>query len=177
MPTAEPSLRLFLALNPPPAVRAALADHAARWTWGTGARRYAPADWHLTLHFLGAVPQARLDALRAGLAVPVSPFTLRFGRAQRWPHGLAVLLPEAVPDALLRLHERLGDAVRALGLATDARPYRPHLTLARHAAAAEPPAQAARFDWEARDYVLVESTGQAARRYRVLQVYGDAPAV
>lgn len=168
--------RLFLALCPPPAAREALAAHAAAWRWHAGARRYAPADWHLTLHFLGAVPAGRLDELRAGLVVPVAPFMLRFGEPALWPHGLAVLLPSATPSELSRLHERLGQAVRALGLATDARPYRPHLTLARRAATAEPPAQGAAFDWPVRGYALMESTGDAARRYRVLQAYGEAPA-
>ena len=174
--SAEPrTARLFLALSPPPAVRAALAAHVQAWRWPAEARRYAPEDWHLTLHFLGAVPRERIEALCAGLAVPVVPFTLRLGLPLRWPQGLAVLLPDESPP-LLRLHEQLGQAVRALGLSTDVRPYRPHVTLARHAAAAEPPAQAAVFDWPVRGYALVESTGEAARRYRIVQAYGAVPA-
>lgn len=176
--SAEPpaaTARLFLALCPPPAVRAALAAHVQAWRWPAQARRYAPDDWHLTLHFLGAVPRARIEDLHAGLAVPVAPFTLRLGLPLCWPQGLAVLLPDASPP-LLRLHEQLGQAVRTLGLRTDARPYRPHVTLARHAATAEPPAQAAGFDWPVRGYALMESTGDAARRYRLVQAYGEVPA-
>lgn len=167
-------LRLFLALCPSETVRAALAAHAAQWRWNADARRYAPTDWHLTLHFLGAVPAARVDELRAGLAVPCAPFTLCFGQAQRWPQGLALLLPTAPPPELLELHARLDQAVRMLGLATETRPYRPHVTLARRADAAEPPTQAPAFDWPVRGYALLQSTGAAEGRYRVLQRYGGA---
>jgi 2'-5' RNA ligase len=168
--------RLFLALCPPQVVRAALAAHARAWRWSPDARPCAPDDWHVTLHFLGAVPRARIDELRAGLDVPLAPFTLRFGQPLLWPQGLAVLLPRQVPPELLSLHGALGQAVRALGLGTDARPYRPHVTLARHAATGEPPAQGAAFDWPVHGYALMESTGDTAQRYRVLQTYGAPSA-
>lgn len=172
---AEPrAARLFLALCPPPTVRAALAAHVQAWHWNPEARRYAPEDWHLTLHFLGAVARERIDELQAGLALPVSPFTLRFGVPLCWPQGLAVLLPSAEAPVLSRLHEQLAQAVRALGLRTDARPFRPHITLARHAAQAEPPAQPPAFDWPVSAYALLESTGDVAQRYRVLRTYGEA---
>ncbi len=171
-PQPDPA-RLFLALCPPPAVQAALSEHAAQWRWNADAVRYAPADWHVTLHFLGAVPRARLDALQAALACGFTPFELRFGQAALWPHGLAVLLPMAVPAALQQLHDALGRRLRQLGLRTDERAYRPHLTLARHAAAAERPAQPPAWGWTVQDYVLMESTGAAAQRYHVLQRYGQ----
>lgn len=167
--------RLFLALCPPPGVQAALEAHAAQWRWNADAVRYAPADWHVTLHFLGAVPRARLDALRAALACAWDPFELRFGEPVLWPHGLAVLLPMAVPAALQQLHDTLGRRLRQLGLRTDERAYRPHLTLARHAAAAVPPVPPPAWGWTVQDYVLMESTGEAAPRYRVLQRYGQPP--
>lgn len=169
-PAAAPA-RLFLALLPGPAVRAALEQHAQAWHWPPDAARYAPADWHVTLHFLGAVPRARLDELRAGLALPLTPFELRFGQPTLWPHGLAVLLPMAVPAALQELHDRLGARLRQLGLRTDERTYRPHLTLARRAERALPPPPPA-WGWRVRGYVLMESTGAPAARYRVLQHYG-----
>lgn len=172
-PRSEPAqaARLFLALLPDPAVQAALRSHAQAWRWPPGAARYAPPDWHVTLHFLGAVPRTRLDELRAGLDVAITPFELRFGEPMLWPHGLAVLLPMAVPAALQRLHEALGARVRQLGLRTDERAYRPHLTLARRAERAVPPAPPA-WGWRVQGYVLMESTGVPEARYRVLQQYG-----
>lgn len=169
---AAPTARLFLALLPDEVARAALAVHADAWHWPSDAARYAPADWHVTLHFLGPVPRQRIDELRAALTVPVAPFELRFGEARLWPHGLAVLLPMAIPAGMLQLHSQLGRALRHLGLRIDERPYRPHVTLARHAAQAGPPAQWPAFGWPVQGYALVESTGQAEQRYRVLQHYG-----
>src|SRR5512139_2130979 len=99
LPSAAATARLFLALCPGPQVLAAITTHAQAWRWPPGAARYTPPDWHVTLHFLGAVPRARLDELRANLAMPVQPFELRFGEPALWPHGLAVLLPMAVPAA------------------------------------------------------------------------------
>ena len=170
--TVAPTARLFLALLLDETTRAALAAHADAWHWTSDAARYAPADWHVTLHFIGPVPRQRIDELRAALAVPVAPFELRFGEARLWPHGLAVLLPMTVPAGMVQLHAQLGHALRHLGLRIDERPYRPHVTLARHAAKAEPPAQWPAFGWPVQGYALVESTGQAEQRYRVLQAYG-----
>lgn len=173
-PPGAPCARLFLALCPGVTEQAALTTHAAAWQWPAGAARYAPADWHVTLHFLGALPLSRLAELRAALAVPLTPFELRFGQAELWPHGLAVLLPLSVPQALQQLHARLEQALQGLGLTTDTRPYRPHLTLARHAAQALPPALAPVFSWHVPGYALMASTGQPGPRYRVLQHYGAA---
>ncbi len=167
--------RLFLALLPGPAVQGALQAHARAWHWPLDAQRYAPADWHVTLHFIGAAPRARLDELRAALDLPMTPFELRFGEPMLWPHGLAVLLPLAVPTALQALHDQLGVRLRRLGLRTDARAYRPHLTLARRAEQAMLPAPPA-WGWRVRGYVLMESIGQPEARYRVLQDYGGTAA-
>jgi 2'-5' RNA ligase len=170
-PVAE-TARLFLALCPGPDVSAALAAHTNTWRWPTDAQRYAPADWHVTLHFIGPVPRSRIDALRTGLKVPMKPFELRWGEPALWPHGLAVLLPIAIPEPLQALHAQLGQALRRRGLKTDERAYRPHLTLARHAAQAQPPARWPAFGWQVQGYALMESTGQAGLRYRVLQHFG-----
>jgi 2'-5' RNA ligase len=166
--------RLFLALVPGEDVQAALAAHGDAWQWNAGAARYAPPDWHVTLHFMGPVARHCLDELRAGLAVPITPFELRLGLPELWPHGLAVLCPETVPAGLQQLHARLGQALQHLGLKTDPRPYRPHLTLARHAAQAQMPLQRAVIDWHVESYALMEATGTAGSRYRVLQPYGAA---
>lgn len=171
-PLVPDSARLFLALLPDEKAKAALAIHRDQWQWPAHPSLYALQDWHLTLHFIGAVPRPRLDELRAALAVPLTPFELRLDRPELWPHGVAVLCPEDVPAALQQLHADLGQALRGLGLRTDARPYRPHLTLARRAAQARPPpAQQPRVTWRVESYALMESTGQAAQHYQVLRRY------
>lgn len=175
--------RLFVALWPDARVRAALQRWSERWTWSPDGPAAVPPparvptrDLHLTLHFLGAVPRARVPELRAALALPCTHFTLSLGRAERWPRGTAVLCADEVPPALAALHADLGARLRALGLRTEARPLRPHVTLARRAAHAEPPAAPLRLRWPVHGYVLVESRAGAAGAYRVLQRYPAAPA-
>ena len=167
------SARLFLALSPPAQVRAALAQYVAQWRWGPTARRYAPSDWHLTLHFLGEVAMAKIESIRSSLWVPMRPFKLDFGRAAHWPHGLAVLLPGRVPQELQRLHAQLQEALAGIGLKTGTRSYRPHLTLARHAGDAIEPDHEPAIHWQVDGYALMESTGKADSRYRTLQTYGQ----
>jgi 2'-5' RNA ligase len=171
-PDPSASVRLFLALWPAADQRQAIAAHASAWRWPEEAQRYAPADWHLTLHFIGATPRTRLHALGEGLAVRAEGFVLDWGTAALWPRGLAVLLPMAVPAGLQTLHARLAERLHALGCRIENRPYQPHLTLARHAAAAQPPrAPPAGWRWPVRSYALVLSTGEPHRRYQLLRRY------
>ena len=163
--------RLFLALWPDEAVRERIAEHASQWLWNADCVRYAPQDWHLTLHFIGAVPAERVSAIAAAVALPCTPFELVLDQPMLWPHGLAVLGAATLPAPLQALHERLGEALRALDLPLEARRYRPHLTLARHAAAARPPAEAAPLSWPVRAYMLALSTGRTDQRYQFLRRY------
>ena len=130
---AAATSRLFLALWPDDGTRAALAQCRDAWAWDADAVPERTEKLHLTLHFLGAVPQRRLPELIDGLRVSFSRFTLHLDRAQRWPNGVAVLTPKAVPQALLALHTALRDGLQRLNIATETRRWRPHLTLARHA--------------------------------------------
>ena len=98
-----------------------------------GAAAVVRADkLHVTLHFLGQVPADRVDAVREGIALPMTPFELTLREPRVWPGGIAVLESDA-PPALLELHVRLGLALDALGLPVEQRPYRPHVTLAKGA--------------------------------------------
>ncbi len=166
-----PSQRLFVALWPDDGVRAQLATHANQWHWPAGCRRYDSADWHVTLHFLGAVASGRIDALVAAAAAPVAPFELVLDQPGLWPRGLAVLRASVFPEPLRDLHERLGQALSGFGFALDPRPYVPHVTLARHAEAALAPTACAPVRWQVKRFALVLSTGLAAPRYRVIHSY------
>ncbi len=169
------SWRIFLALWPDAAARAALSEYALRWGWPDAARRYGESDWHVTLQFLGALPQDRLAELRAGLAVGFEPFEISLDRAELWHRGLAVLTCAQVPPALQRLHQALVQALLALGLQPETRDYLPHLTLARSANGALLPPQPPAISWMVRGYALVRSTGDARWRYDLLQQYPSAP--
>lgn len=166
------SARLFLALWPAPETVPALLAHAQAWSWTPEARRTVHEHLHITIHFLGSVPVARLDALRRGLAVPWTGCDLALDRAIVWPGGIAVLEATQVPPALAQLHAALAERLLALDLQPEARPYRPHVTLARKAVGAQPPAMREALPWPCGPgYALVRSHG-GGRGYETLQAYG-----
>ncbi|HSC63777.1 MAG TPA: RNA 2',3'-cyclic phosphodiesterase [Caldimonas sp.] len=168
-------VRLFLALWPGERVRVRLAACRDAWRWPRGAKPVADETLHLTLHFIGAFARARVAELATALAdVPVAPMSLRPGRAEVWRGGVAVLKIDGDP-ALAELHARLGDVVTSAGVALDARPFAPHVTLARRAARADPPPRSPAFRWRASGFVLVESIPGGAARYEVLDRFGAAP--
>ena len=168
---AAATSRLFLALWPDDGTRAALARCRDAWAWPADASPEPSARLHLTLHFLGAVAQPRLPELIDGLRVSSSRFTLCLDHAQRWPNGVTVLIPQAVPQALLALHAALRDALERLGVTTETLPYQPHVTLARHAGDSAAPVEILPVNWRVHGYALVESR-PVTRDYVVLRHFG-----
>jgi len=164
--------RLFLAIWPSPAESEELLRYQRRWSWPPGATPVAADRLHLTLHFIGSLPRQRLGELRSGLQVAVEPFELALNRAEAWPRGLVVLRAAAPDAALQRLHDRLGEALLALGLTPERRRFRPHVTLARRATASVPPIGAADLRWQVGSYALVESLAGTTGGYLIRQQYG-----
>ncbi|MDD2880331.1 MAG: RNA 2',3'-cyclic phosphodiesterase [Rhodoferax sp.] len=163
--------RLFLALWPSDSLRGQLQAHADQWHWPSGCVRYAPDDWHVTLHFLGNVAADQVNAIETSAAVPFEPFALVLDQPALWRHGLAVLCPTVIPKRMSALHGSLGLALQRLDLAVEARPYRPHVTLARQADEATLPPAPMPVQWQVSGFALVLSTGDTAQRYRVLRHY------
>ena len=176
MPRDAESARLFLALWPDDQTRAALARCRDAWIWDAGARPEPDERLHLTLHFLGAVPQQRLPELVDGLQFPFPRFALQLGRPERWSNGVAVLGLEVVSPTLLHLHAALCDRLERLALPVDRRVFRPHVTLARNAGpGAVPPSDSAPVRWPVSGYALVQSLA-GNRGYVVLRQFGRTAA-
>lgn len=124
--------RLFLALWPDAATRDALVAWQA--TLASPPARPTPArDLHLTLHFLGALDEARLPDVCAAADVASPPLALVLDALQAWPGGLAVAVARETPPALAALHAAIGAGLARRGLPVERRAYRPHVTLARRA--------------------------------------------
>jgi 2'-5' RNA ligase len=163
--------RLFLALWPDDDVRAALQRGYDRWNWTKGAWVARPSSLHLTLHFLGNLPSSSLPELVRELEVPFDPFDLTLNTSQVWSNGIAVLQPEESPPGLINLQATLGEALQRLGISIEARPYRPHVTLARRAQGALAPADDEPVQWPVRSYALIESRAANLGGYRTLREY------
>lgn len=167
----SPELRLFLALWPTGDVLADLVAQADAWRWPPGARRTRTERLHATLHFIGDVPTGRLLYLCKHLRVDWPGDTLVLDRPSVWRGGIAVLEASTVPPALAALHAALAERLRALDLPVETRPYRPHVTLARKAFGATPPATT-QVVWQAGPgYALVRTLG-GGRGYETLQAFG-----
>lgn len=163
--------RLFIALWPEPGIRDALALWRDGWTWPRQATPVPSARLHLTLHFLGDVQDGQIPALAAALARPFQPFTLSLGECGLWPHGIAVLEPFSIPAPLTDLHASLGATLHELGLAVDARPYRPHVTMARRAAGALPAVSGPAIDWPVDRFALMASRPGPGGGYTTVQAW------
>lgn len=169
---SDTSVRLFLGLWPASDVLRAIEDHAAAWDWPAQARRTRPERLHATLHFLGERPAAEVPALREALDVPWEGCELLFDRAAVWGGGIAVLEASDVPPPLAQLHARLRERLVELGVPVETRRYRPHVTLARKAFGARPPAGSPPLRWQAgAQYALVRSL-PGGRGYEKLQCFG-----
>src|SRR5216684_873673 len=124
-------LRLFVGIEFPPELKLELSLLCTRVT---GARWLDPGNFHLTLRFIGEIPEdlaADVDEALAGLKA--RPFTLQlagtgiFGGNR--PHALWVGV-ERDPD-LVRLRDKIEHALIRTGIAPEQRRFAPHVTLAR----------------------------------------------
>ena len=101
-----------------------------------GFRWVAPDSLHLTVRFLGWVEPGPLDALaRALRALTVEPYRISLGGLGTFGRGSAVRVVwlglEEGADGLTRMASEVEALSRAAGFEPEARPYHPHLTLAR----------------------------------------------
>ena len=161
-------MRLFFALWPDDATRVALAAAGALLTLRDG-RPVAQADLHVTLAFLGEVPQARVAELKAmATALRQAPFELEITTAGWWRRSrVAWLAPATVAAPLAALAARLHEAASITAEA--ATNYRPHVTVAR--GVRRPPGLLAGFSvrWAVRNFALIASNSEATdARYQTL---------
>lgn len=175
-------MRLFVAVLPPPGARRPVA-HALRDVPRGALRWVDPAQWHVTLRFLGEVddpgPVGRAlgsvpAALRAAGGMPV---VATVGPATSWMAGGRVLqVPVAGLDALAAaVHHAVAPWAAPLD-----HPFRGHLTLARSRGAARggPGAHVpVAGTWRVRHVVLVASElGPSGAAHRVVRRVRLAPA-
>ena len=133
--------RLFAALELPPAVRADLAAFGSEAAAvDPGLRAVSEEALHLTLAFLGHRDPADIEpAAEAVRGVRSSAPALALGDAlwlaPRRPHVLAVALTGTLAPLHAQVVERLA---AALDWEPEARPFRPHVTVARVRRGARP---------------------------------------
>jgi len=134
-------MRLFIALKLPSAVRENLAALLKSLRAVSPQTRWVrPENLHVTLKFIGEVPETKLAAIRNALSLARSdqPVTLNFRGLGFFPNEKHPRVfwagIEGSPN-LKTLAADIDKAAEKLGIPHEQRPFSPHLTLARF----EPP--------------------------------------
>lgn len=136
------TMRTFIAIELSDEARSALLDlqnrlksvlppKTVRWT--------APANIHLTLHFLGEIPVEQVEAIGQvvkSTALECPPFTLKLAGMGCFPNTRRPRIVWAGVSGqtkpLLEMHRAVGDRLkRMIAFEPDSRPYAPHLTIGR----------------------------------------------
>jgi len=130
-------VRLFVAMDIPEAVREVLGKLRARFETICREARWTRLEGvHVTLKFIGEVPELRVEQVQAALGAlaPRPPIAVSFA-------GLGFFPNERRPrvfwagieggDALRELAMEIETRLKPLGIPREDREFRPHLTLAR----------------------------------------------
>jgi 2'-5' RNA ligase len=136
----ETALRVFLAVEPPAAVRAEIAaiQERLKKTVRGVIRWVRPAGIHLTLKFFGNIPPPAVDLISGAVAARaggVAPFDLTVRTVGVFPDlsrpRVVWLGMAGEVERLLVLQKSLEREFGALGFPREERPFRAHLTLGR----------------------------------------------
>ncbi len=136
--TGRQSPRTFLAIPLPRQLKEAIsAVQSHIQAQITGVRWIRSENLHLTLHFFGETKQEDLEKIRVSvLSVKQcqQPFLVEVKRLGAFPnlHRPRTLWLDLEPkDQLRKLHGDLRRCLHQVGIATESRPYSPHLTIGR----------------------------------------------
>jgi len=130
-------VRLFVAISLTPELLEAFSALLQELRPLAPLAKFVPAEnLHLTLKFLGEVAPSQLDALRTTLSAihSVRPVTLEFHALEFSPnerHARVLWAPAESSSVLKSLAEDIDHALHQLGLLSENRPFKAHLTLAR----------------------------------------------
>jgi 2'-5' RNA ligase len=128
-------VRLFVAIDLPDDVKERLAG--IQEDLSRCEARITPVDpqiVHLTLKFIGEVPEERVGEVKEALSrVKCSPFTIRVrGIGGNNPRQPRVIWCRVEDEGCCEiLHRSVEEALSPLGIPREARPFRPHATVAR----------------------------------------------
>ncbi len=134
-------LRLFTAIELPPAVRELAAQHAVHLRTAVPSAKVSwekPEKFHLTLKFFGETEESLLEPLITvcnAVASRIKPFAIEVGNPgaffkKRKPQVLWLGVSDS-EGALAGLYAAIERECEGVGLVRDSRRFHPHLTIAR----------------------------------------------
>ena len=131
------TIRAFVAIEPGETIRVTLSDLQQRLKrTGADLSWVRPDSIHLTLAFLGELPEDQVEPLKAALDAAVIEKTFDFNLAGIGTFGKlqhpSVLWAGITPcPQLERLHQQTTEALGTAGVKFDDKTFSPHLTLGR----------------------------------------------
>ena len=181
----EPQRRLFFALWPDEGQRTALVQATGEALRAGGGRAVPAAGLHVTLSFLGTVPEGRMALLgtlarciAAGFRHRQLPLAITFARLAYWaqPQVLVALERAAAADAELSAVAALAGLLTresvAAGFAPDLKPFQAHVTVARQVTHPPPLRDIRRVEWGFDEFALLDSrTMEKGPVYSVVESY------
>jgi RNA 2',3'-cyclic 3'-phosphodiesterase len=92
-----------------------------------------PEQWHITLHFLGETDEAHYGCVMERLqTVSAQAVEIKLGSPDFFERAKIFHIAVQVTETLRHLHREAGEALSHCGFQPEARPYAPHITLARN---------------------------------------------
>lgn len=167
---------VFFALWPEQAVRKRLAAEALQCD--SQGRLHHPLDLHMTLVYLGQMADSQMHCVE-GVADRIScqPFSLQIDGLGFW-HRPRILWagPKQMPERLSQLVFDLQRGLEACGFEPERRRFKPHVTLFRKSAPADPKVIEPAIDWPVEGFVLAVSglNKPGEPRYRILKRWSFA---
>jgi 2'-5' RNA ligase len=124
-------IRSFVAVDLPASMRSGIED-VQREIETDGLRLVRPELVHVTLKFLGDVPEERIDKIAGALGtVKVAPFTARVKGLGAFPGRSVRVVWLGLEGNFLELYRKVEEALSPFGFEKDARGFSPHVTLGR----------------------------------------------
>ncbi|GFN31265.1 RNA 2',3'-cyclic phosphodiesterase [Paenibacillus xylaniclasticus] len=182
--------RLFIALPVPAPYKTSIAAMMAKLREAMPFRRWVhPDDLHVTVQFLGEAVSRQIPSIEQAIRKAVAgtpPFDIAvrglgsFGKPG-WPSVLWGGI-EADAERLQALYRTVVQAMQPLGFEPEARPYKPHLTLARNYDGAAPiasqlltdlpfPDAGETWQWKAESVTLYRSRPSSQPMYEAVGEY------
>lgn len=154
---------------------------------GCGGRPVPAGNLHVTLAFLGWVPERQLQSLAKlarqaaqtpgsalpGEDAPGTPLELAFDHLEYWRASqLLCVLPAQPPVRTVALARSLQALLTASGFTPDLKPFRPHVTVARKVSRPSPVPKMSPVTWRFAELALIESrTLPEGALYSVVEAY------
>lgn len=130
------AMRLFVGIPLDTAVVGELAALVKRFQRANdGLRWSSPESWHITLQFLGNTDPQQYECLLQQLrAVRHAPFPITLSGIGFFDRAGVFFADVRPTHALVDLQQQVTAATAVCGFESEARPYQPHITLARNRA-------------------------------------------